>query len=247
MAIIDLNNENIVAFTAKLERLNRSAFPSAVRNTLNQAAFETKKELPGVAATKFITREKSFFRRFSLVEKAKGWDVNSMKAIAGINAAIDKELAINLEAQEFGGLVRGKKLIPHDEARTSKSQLKKVSRKNYLNRVHIHDATKAFKAHRGTRGSKFIAAVMSTVKRGKKHMLLKTGQKGMVYEVTGVSQNIKNKTFKFKIKKLYSVRNNKTHRVQGQRFVTKSSSIAAQQMPRFYKKQAEFQFKKALK
>ena len=43
MAIFDVNNKEVIKFTAKLERLHRSSFPSAVRNTLNEAAFNMKK------------------------------------------------------------------------------------------------------------------------------------------------------------------------------------------------------------
>ncbi|AGH07778.1 hypothetical protein CEPG_00030 [Cellulophaga phage phiSM] len=61
MATFNINNKEVISLTAKLERLNKSALPSAVRNTLNRAAFETKKNIPLVAASVFTTRQKSFF------------------------------------------------------------------------------------------------------------------------------------------------------------------------------------------
>lgn len=246
-AVFDVNNDAVIALTAKLERLNKSAFPSAVRNTLNNAAFETKKNIPKVAATKFVTRQKSFFRKFSIVDKAGGFNVNAMAATTGINKSLDPELAKNLEAQETGGSVQGRKLVPHDHARTSKSQAKRVSSRNYINKVKAHNANKAFRAHRGTRSSKFIAAVMSTAKAGKRHMLLSSGSRGMVYEVNSISSNRRTRKIKFKLKKLYAVRNTKTHRVSASGFMRKSGEMAAKNMNKNFKNNAEFQFKKALR
>ena len=247
MPILDINNEAVIGLTAKLERLNKSAFPSAVRNTLNRAAFETKKNIPLVTAQSFITREKTFFRRFSIVDKANGFAVNSLKATVGINAGMNRDLAKNLEAQETGGLVRGRKLVPHDDSRVSKSQKKKVSRSNYMNKVKIHNATRAMKAHRGTKSSKFVAAVISTVKSGKKHMLLTSGTRGMVYEVNSVSSNRRTGKIKFRLKKLYTFRNKKNHTVKATRFMERSAEPVRRQMDKFYKENAEFQFKKVLR
>lgn len=245
--VFDVNNDAAIELTAKLERLSRSAFPSAVRNTLNNAAFETKKNVPKVAANKFVTRQKSFFRKMSLVDKAKGFEVESMVATTGINKSINPALAKNLESQEVGGTIRGRKLIPHDHSRTSKNNARKVSSRNHINKIKAHNASKAFRAHRGTRGSKFVAAVMSTAKAGKRHMMLKSGSTGMVYEVNAISQNRRTRKVNFKIKKLYNVRNTKTHRVSAKGFMKKSAETASKNMNKNFKNNAEFQFKKILK
>ena len=247
MAVLNVNNSEVIGLTAKLERLNKSAFPSAVRNTLNRAAFETKKQVPKSAQKVFTTRQKTFFSRFTVVDKADGFDVNKMVSTVGIDASGKRQLAENLESQEFGGMVNGKKLVPHDDARVSKSQNKRVAAQNRLNKINIHDGTRAFKGHKGTRKSKFVAAVMSTAKSGKKHMMIKTGTTGMVYEVTSINQNIKTKKVNFKIKKLYSVRNKKSHNVKSHHFMRDSALIISKNLEDYYYENAEFQFKKALK
>lgn len=246
MGVFDVNTDASIQLTAKLERLNKSAFPSAVRNTLNNAAFEMKKQIPITASKKFITRQKSFFKRMSVVDKANGWNVNKMKSITGIDGR-DKKLAKNLEAQEFGGIVMGNKLVPHDDSRVSRSNRKRVSSKNFLNKVQAHNATKAFKAHKGTRNSKFVAAVMSTAKSGKKYMMLKSKNRGIVYQVTGLSQNLKSKKLRFKLKKLYIFRSKNTNRVKSNNYIKDSSVMIQKQIPNYYKKNAEFQFRKTLK
>jgi hypothetical protein len=246
MPTFNVNNDSVIALTANLERLNRSAFPSAVRNTLNKGAFETKKEIPKTAQRKFVTRQSSFFRKFSIVDKANGFDVNKMISTVGIDGSKISEIADNLESQEFGGMVSGKKLIPHDDARVSKSQNKRVQNQNHLKNKKIHDATAAFKSHKGTRKSKFISAVMSTAKSGEKYMMIKAGSTGMVYEVTAISQNIKSKKVNFKIKKLYSVRSAKTHNVKSSGFMLESVKIVSKNLDKYFVENAEFQFKKQL-
>ena len=247
MPILDINTSATVELTMKLKRLHRSAFPSAVRNTLNRVAFETKKEIPNQASKAFTTRQKTLFKRMSAVDKARGFKVDSMFSRVGIDGSKDPKLAKNLAAQETGGNVKSRKITPHDDARTSKSFSRPVSRKNYVPKVRAHNGTKAFRSHKGSRKTKFIAAVMSTAMSGKKHMMLMTGTKGLIYEVTSVRQNIKNKKVRFKIKKLYNVRKKDTHKVKPNRFIEKSVSLCIKQVPKYYKENAEFQFKKYIK
>lgn len=248
MASLNVNSDAVIALTAKLERMHKSAFPSAVRNTLNNAAFDTRNLLPTTGAKQFkYQRNKSFLKTFSTVNKAKGFNVGKMASTVGIDARRDRVLADNLESQEFGGVVRGKKIVAHDDARTSKSKSKRVSRRNAKNKVNAHNATNTFKAHRGTRNSKFVAAVMSTAKSGKKHMMLNNGNRGMIYEVKSFSQNRKTRRLNFKLKKLYSVRNTNSATVNGVGFMRASANEASKGIEANYIKNAEFQFKKLLR
>ena len=100
MASFDVNTDGAIQLTAKLEKLHRSAFPVAVRGTLNDAAFKTKSLVPKVARSKFTTRQKSFFRAFSTVDKATGFDLRNMKATAGINSAKGSEVAEGLDTRD---------------------------------------------------------------------------------------------------------------------------------------------------
>ena len=75
---LDVKTDASIQLTAKLEKLHRSAFPSAVRNTLNDVAFETKSLIPKKAEGKFTIRQKNLFKRMSLVNKATGWNINNM-------------------------------------------------------------------------------------------------------------------------------------------------------------------------
>ncbi len=247
MAILDVNTDAAIALTAKLEKLHKSAFPSAVRNTLNDVAFDMKKNIPIVAKDKFITRQPAFFKRMSVVEKASGFNVNKMAAITGIDASKDSQLAENLARQETGGQVDGKKIIPHDDSRVSRNNKKRVAAVNRMNKVKIHDASRAFKARSASKSSRFVSAVMSTAKAGRKYMLLKSGNRGMIYELSSVSQNSKNRKFNFKLKKLYVYRPNKNHAVKSNKYLADSANLSIKKIESFYKKNAEFQFNKFLK
>jgi len=247
--ILDVNNKEVIKLTAKLERMHRSAFPSAVRNTLNDAAFETRNLLPTVGAKKFkYQRNKSFLKTFSTVDKAKGFNMRTMGATVGIDAKRDKVLAENLESQEFGGSVKGKKIVPHDDSRTGKSKGKRVSEPNWKNKVKAHNANSAYRSHRGNRRTKFVAAAVSTAASGRTRMKLDFGNRGMIYEIKNVRSNIRKRKVNFKIKKLYVVRNNKTASLSEKvPFMRSSATAASKKMEGFYKKNAEFQFKKALR
>ena len=216
----DINTKAAIELTVKLGKLHRSALPVAVRGTLNNAAFETKKYIPITASRKFITRNKSFFRAFSQVNMARGFDINSMKAEAGINAAKGSKVAEGLEKQETGGSIQGRKLIPHNKGRISSSIKKRVRKKHHFKNIKITDARKKGKGSIN-------------------YLLIKKGGKGTVFEVRKVGK-------KQKLTPVYSYRNTKISRVTPSPFMKPASLIAAKKMPVFYKKQAERQFKRLL-
>ena len=219
MGSFNVNMDGVIKLTAKLERLNRSAFPVAVRQTLNDAAFKTKSLVPKVASQKFTTRQNNFFGVFSVVHKAQGFNVNGMVAIVGIDGTKGSEVADGLEKQEQGGTIVGRKLIPHNKGRISGSYAKKVSAKNRFRNINI--------------------ATASSRKQGSKHVLIKKGSGGTVFEV----KRMKTKT---KLTPLYVYRRTKKSQVQKRPFMRPSSLLAQRRMPDFYLKHAEKQFRKAL-
>lgn len=216
----DINTSAAIDLTVKLGRLHKSALPVAVRGTLNNAAFETKSLLPKTASRKFVTRNKFFFRAFSSVQTARGFDINSMSSTVGINPAKGSKVAEGLEKQETGGNIQGRKLIPHDKGRVSGSHSKRLRAKNRFGKINITDVRR---------------------KKGKStnYLLIKKGGKGTVFEVKGTGK-------RRKLVPVYSYRNTKVSRVKASPFMKPASLIALKQIPAFYKKQAERQFKRAL-
>lgn len=217
---LDVNTDAAIQLTARLEKLHRSAFPSAVRNTLNDAAFMTKTLVPKKAEHNFTIRQKNVFSRLTVVDKAKGFDLNSMKSIVGINANAPKstKLAEGLEKQELGGSIQGRKLVPHNLGRISGSYAKKVQSKNQFSKI----------------GG--LGTPRNRIKGAKYILIKKSGSNGTVFNTTGN-----------RLKPVYTYRNTKTSRVKAKPFLYPSALEAQSQMSNFYKKNAEFQFKKALK
>lgn len=256
---LDVNTDAAIQLTAKLEKLNKSAFPSAVRNTLNEVAFQHKALIPKVAKHKFdYSRNKTFFRAITNVEKASGFDVNNMKAVSGLNpnalGGKANKVIDNLEKQETGGVVDGRKLITHKNSRVGNSFGGRTQSTARHEKNTVHDASDAFKfqlKRTKSKKSAYISAVMSGLKAGNKNILVKGGSKGklkgMVYSVKGVKQNVKTGKFNFSTKKLYGyVRNDKFH-VKGRGFISDSRRLVIKKIDSIYTQKAQFQFKKHLR
>lgn len=218
----DINTKAVIDLTAKLGALHRSALPVAVRGTLNDAAFATKKNIPIIASRKFTTRNRSFFRAFSSVNKAGGFNINNMKSEAGINAAKGSKVAEGLEKQETGGTINSRKLIPHKRGRVSSSQSKRVRAKNKFSSI----------------GKIAVAGKKNQPKTN--YLLIKKGSKGTVFEIKKTGK-------KRKLTPIYTYRNTRKSRVAPSPFMKPSAFLAARKIPEFYVKQAERQIKRLLK
>ena len=216
--MFDINSEKSIQYSEKLGRLHRSHLPVAVRSTLNQAAFEAKRNIPITASRGFTTRKKSFMRAFSMVQKAGGFDINTMQSTVGINPAKGSKVAEGLEAQEKGGTIKGRKLIAHDKARVSGSHGKVVKKKHRLAGMRI-----------GKPGQK----------GNFNYLLIKKGSKGTVFEIKQTGR-------RRKLEPVYTYRSTKVSRVKPTPFVKQASMIARRKMPAIYKKEAAKRFKKAL-
>lgn len=216
---LDVNTDSAIQLTAKLEKLHRSAFPSAVRNTLNDVAFETKKLIPKKAEGKFTIRQNNLFSSFTKVEKANGWNVNSMVSKIGIDGSKPKgeKVAKGLEVQETGGNLKGRKLTPHNMGRISGSYGKKLKFQKRFDKI-------------SSIGTSKIRV------KGSKYFRIDKGSKGTVFEKVGK-----------RITPIYNYRSNPITKLKKQPFIEPSAKESIKQMELIYKKNAEFQFKKHLK
>lgn len=251
MASFDVNMDAAIALTAKLERLHRSAFPVAVRGTLNRAALKAKKEMPNTAKKAFKRSNRpglaTFIRAFSTVDKATGFTIKTMKATVGINANKGSQIAEGMEKQEFGGTIKGRKLIPHDRGRTSGSYTKRLQKKYQSNKL---DFVKG-KSKGRTRKSNAVAKAIVAQRTGK--MILqkrnKSGGLGSVFRIRSLSfsGNGPNRNVRFKVTPIYIYRRTKTSRVKASPFVKPAVQRAIKTIPDLYRREAEKQFKRLLK
>jgi len=234
MAFLNVNSDAVVKYTDKLERSSRSAFPVAVRQTLNGAAFGSKKTLPTVTKHKFTIRSKGFFNKFSTVQPAKGFNLASMKATIGF-LPTDPATA-NLEAQEFGGQIKNRSFVPMDTARTSKSKLKNVRRPFRVESLKSQGVAHIRKTGKGAR-SKFIRAAFEAGKGG----FVLYGN--TLFRVDRINNKAKGRG-KIKLTPLYNYKKGRAVKIKATKFMAQNSTLNARKMDALYITNAKRQFEK---
>lgn len=240
MATLNINTDEVVRWTNKLEKMHRSALPLAIRGSLNSAAFDVKQKTMPSTSKVFTNRSKNFFKANSSVLRAKGFKAKSMQAMVGFTSARLKggdNFAIkDLEQQERGGKIGGKSFIPSDDARGG-SNTKVVKPRNRLSRINnIIDARKV----KGTSdGSKFHMAASRAGKGG--FVLAKFKGKMNLWRVN--SSN-KTKSGQWKLTHLYTVDKGRKVSVSGTGFMRIASLKSGSKIESFYIKEAKKQIKR---
>lgn len=237
MAILNVNTDAAVIYSNKLEKLHRSAFPIAIRSTLNSAAFDVKKNtMPASADKEFTIRRKNFFKANSRVTMAKGFNIRTMNAMIGF---IGNQQAVeDLEQQEHGGKIKGRAFIPLDTARGG-SNARPVRPSNRLAR--IKNIVNAQKVRGKNRQQRFIKAAMFAGAGG---YVIGNFTPKILWKITGITK-IGNK---IKIRKVpvYSYEKGRAVNVSATNFMKKATLKTGKKLEGFYIKQAKKQIEKAL-
>lgn len=235
---LNVNIDALVVLTNKLEKLHKSAFPVAVRTTLNSAAFDMKTTtIISSAAHNFIQRKPTFFKASSRVNQASGFNINNMKAEVGFHG---KDQAIDdLQQQEKGGTIDSRSFVPLNTARTGKSAEKQVRANARLSRIKIVDSRDA----KGKNDKeKFIKSVIHAGVGG--HVLGYFNGKSVLWRVNSLN---KTDTKQLKLTPLYSFKKGRKVKVESTKFVEEAAEVTIQKMEKMYAAAAERQFQKALK
>lgn len=235
---LDVNTSSVVVFTNKLEKLNRSAFPVAVRTALNSAAFDMKKNtILSSSKSEFINRKPSFFKANSKVITASGFDISTMKSAVGFTG---KDQAIDdLEQQEHGGTIKSRSFIPMKTARTGNAENKLVRANARLSKIKIVDTKNVSGKNEK---EKFIKSVIHAGVKG--HVLSDFNGNGYVWRVNSIKRT---DTGSFKLTPLYSYKSGRNVKVDKTGFMEKATEMTKTKMEDFYIKAAKRQFEKALK
>jgi hypothetical protein len=242
MVTLNVDTDAVVIFTNKLEKLNRSAFPVAVRTALNSAAFDVKmSQLQRSADKNFKKRQPNFFKANSRVEKATGWYLDEMQAkvgmidLGGNNYAVD-----DLEQQEEGGKIGGKTLIPIDQK--IHAGTKKVSKMDRVGAIRRGNKIITRAVSGKTEGQRFSRAVKMVGVGG----IIVSKYKGKKLIVRVNSLN-KIGRFKHKLTFLYTVKSGRKVEVTATHFMKEAATSSAMHMDRFFIEAAEREFEKALR
>lgn len=138
--VFNVNNDDNIKLTNRLEKLHRSAFPVAVRQTLNEVAFDARTGMAkaAVASGQAQRNNKSIYNLLGRAEKAKGFDLKKMESVTGIFPRSRMEaIAKSIVTQEKGGVVPTNRThIPLDTARTGNNPNKPVRRKQRIGNVN---------------------------------------------------------------------------------------------------------------
>lgn len=250
-ATLNINTEALEAYAARLEQLSKSDLPRVAAKTLSKAALNVKqKEMPEQASKNFLIKDKNFFKANSRVEFAKRQDpLNKMQSTVGFIRAggydPKSDAVKNLEKQEKGGEIDNRTFIPLNPRGASKGargwgRKSKVMPKNRLSRIRGKKFISAKEMPGKTHSQRLIQAVEFA---GRGNFVL--SEKGVLFRVRAAK---KPKNGKLKIEALYSVKRDRSVRIQKPtRFMEKASLESAKILDDIFIKTAEKQIDYRLK
>ena len=229
---ISINTKAIFKLSSALKDMHRSALPNVTRFTLNDLAFDVKKRtLKTSADSLFIQRTKTFFKANSAVEKAVGYDIKTMRSEVGMT---DKNKASrNMKFHERGGNVPDRSFIAMKTARVSKSNNKKISKKNRLDKIDLINV----KHTRGNKKQKLIRAAVRAKKTNKKLL-----QDDTLFEVQNVTK--RGKKTKIKLKPLYSYKKGRKAKVSKSPFMKRAGMLTKPRAEAFFRVNYDRQLQK---
>ena len=238
---ININSDAAVRHTARLDRLHRSALPVAVRNTLNKAAFDVKKEsMPSVAKKTFVERSPNFFKANSKVTPATGFNVSSMKATVGFVSKSGNDKSVDdLEQQEHGGQIGGRSLVALKQARSGSSWNKRVRANLRMGKIRgkIIDPGKAGPKNNVKKEQAFVKSAVHAGKGG-----LIFGKKSVVFQIRALKR-VKGNTI-VKVTPIYSVERGRKARIKATNFMRKASLLSGNKMEQIFAQEAKKQIER---
>ena len=236
--ILNINNNEVMHHTNRLRELHKSGLPVAIRETLNTAAFDVKKNTMPLSAKKsFIERQPTFFKANSKVDKAKGFNTSTMKSTVGFfsnNLKGSNNYAVeDLEEQENSGTIEKKTFIPTVHARkggTKRGLVKPNFRLSKIREKGITDAK--LMGGKNARQNYLIAANEA----GVGGFVL---YKKMLWRINSLKE-------KSKVQRtpIYSVVAKRSIRVKSTNFMKSASLQSANKMDNYFKLEAEKQIKR---
>lgn len=253
MLSINVNTSAVVIFTNKLEKMKRSALPISVRNTLSRTAMDVKRvTMPEASEKHFVNRNKTFFKANSRVEFAKGWEVNSMKAIVGFTphtARANEEAVRELRQQEHGGDIDSRSFIPMDESRSG-GIATPVRPMNRLARIrsqigdlkNIPDVRKAPRVRSGRQA--YVKTAMMAGERG--FIIAGLHGKRILYRINSIRRV--GTGMKIKSTPIYSLKSGRSVQIKDDtHFMREASLRSAKKMEKFYIEEANKQIARLTK
>jgi hypothetical protein len=246
---LNINTDEAVVFTNKLEQLASHALPTAIRGTLNDTAFKMKTStMPKKAKAMFEERQPNFFKANSRVEVATGMDIKTMASTvgfisSGLHNSSTNYAVKDLEQQEHAGIIKGRSFKPLAAARRGGTGNVRANARisQLLKAGNIIDARDSRTTGSGKNG-KMQQFIKASVHAGVGGYVLGGS---LLWKVTRL-RRLGGGTTVFKKQKLYSFKKDGTAKVRARGFMRASALEVQKEMEFFYKLQANRQIRKAL-
>lgn len=242
MIVLNINSDAIVAHTARIEQIGKSALPVAVRGALNRAAFDVKTDTMPKSAKRFTQRSPTFFKSQSKVKPAQGFDIKTMQSEVGfIPASGAKEsggATEDLEQQEHGGKIGHRAFVPLKAARAGSSYNRRVSNKNRMAalRSKIKDAKKSGAAT--DKGKWFSSAIHA----GVGGVVISNTNPRQLRRINKIMRKGGNTIIGSTA--IYSVEKNRKVKIKATNFMRKASNESAAKVERYFIEEANKQIAK---
>jgi hypothetical protein len=237
---LDVNSSGVFKFTRMLEKMQRSALPSAIRGALNKAVFDVKTNTMPASADVFTKRQPNFFKANSKFENASGFNVDSMKATVGFTEhglkGGNNYSVKDLEQQEYGGDIDKKGFIPLAPARTGNNPGKSVRANSRLKSITKIVNPRDAKAKNAKQA--FVKSVAFAGKGG--FVLGNFNGKQILWRVN----SLKKVDGHFKLTALYSFKQGRKAHVKATGFMRNASLDTAKKLESFYIEEAKRQIAK---
>lgn len=242
--LIDIDSRELVRFTNKLEKLHRSDLPIAIRSTMDNLAFRMK----GVGKTRGqidIEAERSFdnrrnkklFKAMTGVQKAKGFNIESMESKAGIISRSGRDqLAQGLADQQEGGNVKSA-ATPLDDSRINRQTRKKVRTSNYIQDLNPINITR-------NKGKRFHQRIQQAIKNDR--AITFKSRDGSIYVAEVNRLNRGQAKYRYSMKVFFRINPSKFVALKKKRpFVNNAARQVMKDLPREFEKEANKRIKRA--
>lgn len=247
--MFSVNANEVVKLSTKLERIKKSTLPVTVRQTLNTLAFETKKQIPLFAKRDFVFRTPQFWKAYSSVSMASGFNINRMKSMAGMTdrpkGGKQTQAGENMFQQQTGGVIGGRSFIPMDHARTSRKSSKAVKKENRLSSVSNIVSSKTSKGK--NQKQRLIKTSIYVVKKSGKGVVSHSENGNTtIYRVNRGKGAIKIKTREglIGLTPIYSYVSGRSIKVESKPFVRETAKSVRSNTFSIFEKHAKRQFQK---
>lgn len=196
--MIDIDTKEIKQLSKNLQAVSKTAYPKAVRSTLDRMAFLGLKEYKKNVKQKFVIRNASsniVLKSMRYQRCSNTLDISQMAADVGQAATTYGKKTEQLKRQEFGDTIvaRGKHIKKPTKSARGGSYKKTVRQENYLNQIKISKIEDLVAYPAKTEFKQFRQAIAFAIrnKNKKYHLVTDEDYRGWrgIFELNGQNEN----------------------------------------------------------